>query len=538
MISPRYHLTQPPFTRRGRSSAGPLASAGAENHPPDPKTALHPPHSPMPRRPLAPAALFLLAACATSPTAPSPDAPPASPGLAYTVRIADPTAARVEVDLRITGRSPGAGPLTVALPTRFAFVELAAPLLEGMPAAHDGAGRALPVTELSPFRWTVAAAGADEVLLQLAVPLTHRELPAVRERDAYEFPYLAADHGMLVAGAMLLVPEGFAGRADVRFDLPPGWAVHCPWPRTVAGEYTPDSRGALQNDLFAVGRWEEQVIDANGCEVTVVVAPGQGDLLEQVGSPIERVVHAEIELFGRVPREKYLFLFGRPDPPPAPGERGLSLAGSPKDGSMTLMVRGVGRGIDPARHIGHLIAHEFHHTWAHPNLALPDELRFVGEGFTDYYAYLVLAREGMIPWEEFAEVMRKKARDYAANADRGTLSLTEAGGPPFFEGGAAYSLVYDGGTLFAAMVDRRIRAQGDGRSLDEMMRAFFNDPRWHRGETPPTLDDFFACLGAFLPAEEVALLAAQAMAREGFDATEATLDPTAWSEHTATDRDS
>jgi predicted metalloprotease with PDZ domain len=501
-----------------------------------------------PSRPLPPAmprillpapltgALALLAACSAAPSlTPSgplegPGATPAAerPAASYLVRIEDPTAGRVKVEFTLTDLGPGHEPLVVSLPRRFAFVELDAPLLEGEVQALDEDGGERAVEPIDPFRWSVERAGAKSLHFSITVPLHHRDLPEVIEhRDSYEFPYLAADHGMLVAGAMLPSPEFLLSHClqshcRVRFELPEGWAVRCPWPEVTDGVFEPPTRASLHNDLIAIGKWEERVVEANGCSVTVVVAPGQEGLMEAVGSLIEQIVRAEIELFGRRPREKYLFLFGRPDPPLSPDERGLSLGGSPKSGSMTLMLRGPVAAARRGSHLGHLIAHEFHHTWVHPSIETPGGLRFVGEGFTDYYAYLLLAREGLSSWDSFAATIAEKLGAYCRNPVREELSLLEAGGPCFFEGKGAYSLTYDGGLLFAALLDRMIRAPdeeigeeidedigevaGEERSLDEAMRAFRNDPRWAEGGTAPTVENFFESLAGFLSAEEVAHL--------------------------------
>jgi predicted metalloprotease with PDZ domain len=421
----------------------------------------------------------------------------------YLVRVADPGAGLVAVDLDLAGLPAEPGPLTLVMAERYAFVRLEEPLLAGPVRAFAVDGTELVVEREGPFQWKVERGSREALRVSYAVPQDHREIPEVRERDAYEFPYLDEEHGMLVGGATFLAPRVEGGRCRVRFELPDGWPVRCPWPEVEPGLFEPTPSSALQNDLVALGHWEEQLVEAGGCEIAVVVAPRQEGLIEASGPPIERIVRAEIELFGRRPRAKYLFLFGRPDPPLAPGERGMSLAGSPKNGSMTLMVRGH---VDPRGmlgHIGHLIAHEFYHTWTNPGFRAPDELRFIGEGFTDYYAYLVLAREGLSTWEELAATIRGKLAAYAGNPARHEISLLEAGGKVFFEGGGAHDLVYDGGLLYAALLDRDIRMQGEGRSLDDAMRAFNNDPRWRSGERDPTVEDVFTMLAGFLPQERV-----------------------------------
>ena len=98
------------------------------------------------------------------------------------------------------------------------------------------------------------------------------------------------------------------------------------------------------------------------------------------------------------------------------------MAGSPKTCSMTLNVE-PRLALAAGKHLSHLIAHEFFHTWGAGRVALPDEMRWITEGFTDYYAYLVSARLGLNTWEEFAETLGEKMRATDTNPIGGRLSL-------------------------------------------------------------------------------------------------------------------
>ena len=73
--------------------------------------------------------------------------------------------------------------------------------------------------------------------------------------------------------------------------------------------------------------------------------------------------------------------------------------------------------------------------------------------------------------------------------------MGKAGGPIFFEEGAANQLVYRGGLALAALVDLALRNPSlrvDGRTgdLDELMRALTNDPRWSLDGRAPGLKAF------------------------------------------------
>ncbi len=397
-----------------------------------------------------------------------------------TVSVGRPQEQRVGMVLELTGVEPGRERLRWTMPEGFAFVGLPEPLIEQL-TVTTGERRPLACRHPAPYEWEVTLDGAGTVRMEYAVPLRHRELEAVKRRDAYEYPYLAEDHGLLVSSTLFMFPEDL--RVDelrVEFNLPEGWALHTPWRPLGPRAFDPGSQPALLHDLIAIGAWKVHELRVGGFQGTVAFAPGQDALENLAVEPIRRIVQYELELFGRPPEGRYLFLFGRPETP--------GMSGSPKTSSMTLSVEP--RLVAMAgSYLPHLIAHEFFHTWS-AGLELPDELRWVGEGFTDYYGYLIPARLGLNTWEGFAATLGEKMQAAASNPRRGKLSLVQAGGPIFFQDRDAYQLVYDGGLLLAAWLDRTLQSAGGRHSLDDLMRAFFNNPGWRSNGTQPTLSDF------------------------------------------------
>ena len=407
--------------------------------------------------------------------------------LRYTVALTDPASQTVRVTVQLTDREMEGGMSRWALPQGFAFVRLPEPVIaESITATVDGEVSELERT--GPYEWEIAAPGVKEIRLVYTVPQTHRMLEAVKQRDAYEYPYLAADHGMLVSPTLFLYPTNVEiGAIRVDFELPEGWEVLAPWESTGQRSFQPRNLQELVHDLIAVGAWHKHETRIGDFEAIVAVAPGQEALEKSVFEPIEKIVEAELKVFDREPRGRYLFLFGRPDT--------SGMAGSPKTNSMTLSVE---PRLAPVvgSHIGHLIAHEFFHTWT-AGQEIPDELRWYNEGFTDYFAYLIPARLGSNMRQSFSETLGEKMTSCADNPRRGKTSLVDAGGRLFFSDRDAYNLTYDGGLLLAAWLDQAIRKHDSGRELDDLMRAFNNDSRWAKQGNKPTLADFLARVGEF-----------------------------------------
>jgi predicted metalloprotease with PDZ domain len=420
-----------------------------------------------------------------------------SASLCYTVSVRSPESQRVAVTVALAGVDPLKTSVRWEMQQRFAFVRLPEPLLDGPIRATVG-GQVVPVQRRSAYDWDLPLSGQHEIVLHYVVPLTHRTLDAVKSRDAYEYPYLAPDHGLLVTPTLFVYPADIGPlEIRVRFDLPVGWEVVSPWRAVGEHEFDPGERESLLNDLVAIGNWHTHAIRAGDFVGTIAFAPGQEPLEKAAVEPIRRVVERELELFGRPADGRYLFVFGRPDT--------SGMAGSPKTHAMTLSVEP--RLAEAAsRYLPHLIAHEFFHTWMGAQFEMPDELRWVNEGFTDYFAYLVPARLGLSTWDEFADTLADKMRACAENLQRGKLSLASAGGEVFFTDRNAYDLVYDGGLVIAAWLDQAIRRQGRGQTLDDLMRAFNNDPRWTKGEATPSARDFFEVVGRFAEATTAAQL--------------------------------
>ena len=418
----------------------------------------------------------------------------ASVGFAVTLTIDDPAEALVTCEARLTRL---AGPLTLAFPERYAYATLE-PRLEVAPVAVDERGLPLTLLHDDPFAWTLEPGEAHTAHLTWTVRLDHRDQPGVAGRDEYEHPYLEADHGLLVAGALVLAPRAVDVDATLRFRLPAGWPVFSPWPECEPGVYAPSAR-ALSDDLIAVGAWHVTEGDSHGLHYTVAFAPGQDELRRLVMPRLPPIIESEVALFGGAPQSDYLFVFGRPD-------QVSSYGGSPKAGSMTLFVARdlpLEFAVDS---VTHLIAHEYHHTWMKSRCAPQDDLRFVMEGFTDWYATVVPWRLGLVDDPALLATLEGKFAEAQGSLAAFGGSLADAGGPEFFTGGDAYQACYSGGLLMALWTDLALRAAGEFDGLDGLLRAFYNDERWSDG-TRPDLGHWLALLGERLGPDAASLQA-------------------------------
>lgn len=459
---------------------------------------------------------LLVAACAAPATPPLSECvrvPPSSASARadYRVRLLDPAERAVAVEMKLSGLDPAARELALTLPDGYSFLRLEEPLLAAPLTARGRDGAPLELRRDAPYRWTLATGGATEATVSWTGALTAHDRADVAERDAFGHPYVKADHALLHTGALLVAPA-IACEHRVRFEGPADWPVLCPWRAAEDGAYDPGSTQALQHDLVALGDWSRRAIELDGMTIEVGIAPGQPALAALAVPAIEKICAAELELFAHVPRERYLFLFVAPKP-----VTGFAFAGSPKTGAMVLQVCGDLASPIAGEMIAHLVAHEFHHLWAVSRLDFGDDLRFVGEGFTDWYAHLVPARLGLVTWERFGAELGEKLGEWNALRPALDATLVEAGGPRFFEGRAHYEATYKGGLLVAALLDLELRRAGRVDGLDGWLRELVNDARWSAGARGPGVEDFLAHVERALGPARRELVARWISTPHGFD---------------------
>ncbi|MDA1264720.1 MAG: PDZ domain-containing protein [Planctomycetota bacterium] len=395
----------------------------------------------------------------------------------YTLQVGDPRAERVELTLELSGLDPEHPQVALQLPGRFAFIVLDEPLLEEL-RATDEDGNAAPIEREGARRWVVVKGAARALSVRWSVPLTHRTHPQVVGKDEYEYPYLAEDHGMLVCGPLFLIPNRQLWvEPTVSLEVPEGWAIHAPWPRDARGRFLPGERRSLEQNMIAIGAWDTIALEVEDARVTLAFAPGQDRLRESVGVLLPPILEAELGLFGVRPFEEYLLLFGRPDSPPG-------LGGSPKYGSMTCYVHPSQVGEHAVFQVAHLVAHEFFHTWHANRYGAPSDLRYVIEGWTDYYAWRVPAELGLGQWSDLESAIEEGLARWS-EGQLGEHSLTSAGGDAFFEQPLVERLVYQGGVAHAALCEVAVRRADPDARLIDVLRRVHNDPRWHHDGPMP-----------------------------------------------------
>jgi predicted metalloprotease with PDZ domain len=149
------------------------------------------------------------------------------------------------------------------------------------------------------------------------------------------------------------------------------------------------------------------------------------------------------------------------------------------------------------RRLTRILAHEHLHSWIPRRIGMmpqgnDDPLEYwLSEGFTDFYTYRLLIREGLWNVEETARAYNDVMWDYAFSPVRNAPNTKVAA--EFWSDRAMNDLPYQRGLLFAALMDDRVRRAANGsRDLDDvvlsMKRAVDGQGK---GAIPPAIRSHF-----------------------------------------------
>jgi predicted metalloprotease with PDZ domain len=411
------------------------------------------------------------------------------------------------VDLRMSRTSPG----------RYALHEFAKNVFDL--TAADGHGTPLDVDHVSPSRWLIAAR-------QGTVRIRYRVFG-----DRIDGTYLAVGplHAHVNPPAALAWPAGIDGPISVRVEVPPGsgWTVATQLPAGGA----PDSWVApnfqfLMDSPIEIGRHLVRTFDADLPDrgssstpprMTVVLHHvGKEDALEAIVEGLRRIVQEEAAIFGEYPPfedGRYTFLF---DFLPWAAGDGMEHRNS-------TVITGSAEGAMLQQQALETAAHEFFHAWnverIRPRALEPFDFEqpstaselWLAEGFTSYYEDVVLARTGLVTFEQTIRglqvavdaVMNAPALTYRSAAEMSRMASLFDGANPVdrTNWSSTYLSYYTHGQALGLGFDLAIRQRTDNRaSLDDFMRAMWREHGRPGGarpayvDRPYTLDDVRARL--------------------------------------------
>jgi len=282
-----------------------------------------------------------------------------------------------------------------------------------------------------------------------------------------EAPY-RFDTGVFWTGRALFVTAP-RSRAEVTFTPPAGDRFFTSFaPGKRARTYVVPDDQRLRDSFLVVGRPAAARLSVGPARIELVMGGGLEASLPLVKDSLAQFLEAAAALFGGAPPARILVVG-------TAGGRHGSFDGGVFGDDVSLRVDEP-FGAANASRWRPFLAHELFHLWNGRALDYEGQQYWISEGFTDYYARVLLARLGQQPAPDFvADLEGRAARVLSGRADVGLL----AAGDAKFENTA---LVYDGGMLAALCLDLQVRAaSGNRRSLDDVMRALYAG---HAGPPP------------------------------------------------------
>ena len=359
----------------------------------------------------------------------------------------------------------------------------------------------LPVERVEKARWRVATSDAE------AIELTHTVYGHQLITEALD---VTDDHLFVNAGFCLPYVDGRANEpCEIALDLPPGWRAYAELPDV--GSHPPTFRAedydALVDAPIDCGTPLELGTTARGIPHRILLCGAGGNFeAHRLEADLGAIAEATIDLLGGSPLRRYTFFCHLNE---------ISDGALEHRGSVSfVMPRTTFRPASAYRWFLRVSAHEYFHLYnvkrIRPKVFDPIDytrevytrLLWAMEGLTDYYAYLLLRRAGLVPPSRTLTDLAGLVRQLLATPGRAVTSLELASLQawvdlyrPYEESPNQSVSYYLKGTLVSLCLDLELRHRSENRrSLDDVVRhlyAAYGVPRRGLGE-----DEFPAAVEA------------------------------------------
>ncbi|HVZ39829.1 MAG TPA: hypothetical protein VHI13_11175 [Candidatus Kapabacteria bacterium] len=294
--------------------------------------------------------------------------------------------------------------------------------------------------------------------------------------------------------ALFAYADGFKNIPyGVTYVQPAGWDVAVGLdPAKGKGSYQAQDYDELIDAPIVMGKFQRLSFEVNGVpHIIAVFAPKKLDAVasKKLVDDTKRVVEIVSGFFGDMPYKRYVFQHFLVNPTPADAMFGAL----EHRNSSTYRMPWYGGDSEVMSELNAVIAHEYWHAWSPKRIHVAELGPFsyqrpphtsslwFAEGFTEYYARLLLVRNGMLDaGEAHAQLSRIVSasmghRQRQAITD---LSLKISQVPP-----EEILPLYSKGPVLGMLMDATIRLQtGNRKSLDDAMR-YFNNEYGKRGIT-------------------------------------------------------
>lgn len=354
--------------------------------------------------------------------------------------------------------------------------------------AVDAAGSALPVRKTAKNVWELTGSDVVTVTYQVyAFQLADSGMHADRT------------HAYWNGTNLFFIVDGVTDQPiDLTIRAPEGWYASTgldPVGDAPLHFHAP-TYDVLVDCPVEVGTHRRYTFQVDGKRHELAIWGSGNERPERLVEDLAKIVRAAADIFGELPYPHYTFILHIVDLLPGtdsmwlPGWGGLEHRNSTTCG----VVRTAFAPWSQYREVLYLFSHEFFHLWnvkrIHPDMLGPFDyqaevythLLWAMEGFTDYYAYLILRRAGLYTVDEYLAAVADQIRQLETRPGRHWTSLAAAS----FDSWIAFTdptpdydnrsvNYYLKGGLVGLLLDLAIRRRTQNRkSLDDVLRRLMD----------------------------------------------------------------
>jgi len=162
--------------------------------------------------------------------------------------------------------------------------------------ADDANNKSIAATHISKKGWTVAG-NSDEVTLIYTVDASFAKSkwPYGNEQAGYY-----DGSALFIVSKALFIISDVAGEREVKFNLPSGWQVSCPW-RPAQQSFVASDQGDLIDNSIVVGHYAQDTFKEGNFDVTVAMLGKAAGAKDLVGPTLKKVLQWDVRLFPNTP---------------------------------------------------------------------------------------------------------------------------------------------------------------------------------------------------------------------------------------------
>lgn len=302
--------------------------------------------------------------------------------------------------------------------------------------------------------------------------------------------FLNADHGYINGASIFMYPDGLQNeKSEIKVVPFKEWKVVSTALPAAAGNrpftYQAANYDEVVDSPIEIGNHEVWQFDVNGVPHQVAMFGESNVTKEKFLADLQKVTSTAAQIMGDLPLDRYLFIIHNL----ANGRGGLE-----HKNSTTLQVKQWNYGTASGyTGILDLAAHEYFHLWNVKRLRPAGlgpfnydaetytNLLWVSEGFTSYYADLILRRSGFLTNEKYLETVADQIADLENRPGARIQSAAESSFDAWIKyyrpnenSANAEISYYSKGTIIGLLLNLEILKRTNGqKNLDDLMRQLY-----------------------------------------------------------------